>query len=196
MMPNILILMILMHFAFYKIIKENVIKLKIEIVYPKGVLNFTYILAENSNLTDDTLICNDDFSIFRTYFIKQKPNYSLFWYSLSSDKLGYYYVKRLQKELHKIVTSTQWQNNYEHVILMRDKGCMQIKYQNIFFYLSLNKKDSILISTSDTYKFVYNETSKKDMDIAIYSTENNFINSIKIEDKKQNLEIKSIMFNN
>ena len=73
---------------------------------------------------------------------------------------------------------------------MRDKGCMQIKYQNIFFYLSLNKKDSILISTSDTYKFVYNETSKKDMDIAIYSTENNFINSIKIEDKKQNLEIK------
>ena len=94
--------------AFYKIIKENVIKLKIEIVYPKGVLNFTYILAENSNLTDDTLICNDDFSIFRTYVIKQKPNYSLFWYSLSSDKLGYYYVKRLQKELHKIVTSTQW----------------------------------------------------------------------------------------
>ena len=176
--------------AFYKIIKENVIKLKIEIVYPKGVLNFTYILAENSNLTDDTLICNDDFSIFRTYFIKQKPNYSLFWYSLSSDKLGYYYVKRLQKELHKIVTSTQWQNNYEHVILMRDKGCMQIKYQNIFFYLSLNKKDSILISTSDTYKFVYNETSKKDMDIAIYSTENNFINGIKIENKEQNLEIK------
>jgi len=177
--------------AFYLILKENVTKLNIGIEksYLKRVVNFTYIIADNFNLTDDTFVCNDDFSIFRTYFIKQKPNYSYFWYSLSSDKLGYYFVKRPQSELHNIIFGS-WNNNYDYVILMRDKGCFQLKYQNYGRDISLKKKESILVSTTTTYQFVYNDTSKKDVNIAIYSTENNFINSIKIQGVNQNLEIK------
>jgi len=176
--------------AFYKILKENIINLKISISSMKQVVTFTYILAENSNLTDDTLICNNDFSIFRTYFIKQKPNYSKFWYSLSSDKIEYYQDKRPQTNLHGIQGHTKYGNIIDNIILMRDKGCFQIKYQDNSESITINKKESFLISTSDPYYFKYTDNSNEDMDITIYSTENNFINSIKIQGSEETLKIK------
>ena len=116
---------------FSTILTEDEINLKIKLPWKnKIVLTYRYISAPYSNITDDTLIFKDDSNYFHSYFInKPKTNFSNFWYSLSSNKMIYYNNKQMRTKLQDIIYSINWDVS-EHFILMKEKGCYQLKYIN------------------------------------------------------------------
>ena len=74
---------------------------------------------------------------------------------------------------------------------MKDKGCFQLKYTNETQNIKIGNNDSFLISTPETYYFKYVDNSRKNMNISIYSTENNFIKNMVIDGIVKNLSIQN-----
>ena len=178
---------------FSTILTEDEINLKIELPSRlKIIVYYKYISVPYSNITDDSLIFKDDSNNFHSYFInKPKTNFSVFWYSLSSNKTIYYKNKQTRTKLQDIISSINWDNS-EHFILMKEKGSYQIKYMNQMNYISINNIDRVLISTSPIKPFAFGGKEFKNMDIYLYSTENNFISDILIGQIRKNLDIKKV----
>ena len=176
--------------TFCSIITGNEFYFKIETSLIKKVVNLTYILAPYSNITNSGLICKEDSSDYQVYFINKPTNFLYFWYSLSNDRIEYYNNKQLMdtSKLKGFQTNPTWDNNY---FFMKEKGCFQIQYLNLTTNIDIfNNKESFLISSSELYTFRFKNPSKNDLDITIYSTENNFINKLTISYFLINLEIK------
>ena len=179
-------------YVFSLISEENEMNIKLELPGGKILASFTYMTALYYNLTNDYLKCEDDSYYLRSYFIKKpKISYSYFWYSLSNKNIEYYNNNQLKSGLNQIVPYVNW-NNEEYFILMKDKGCFQLKYLNNVDKIIIYNNDTLLISTSDTYKFKFTDKTDNYLNITIYSKEKNFINKIKIENELKNLDIKNM----
>lgn len=178
-------------YVFSMISTKKEIDAKILLPYGKIIANLTYMSIPYSNITDNTLICKDSSENIISFFIKKpKTNFDYIWYSLSSDNIQFYkdnaYTSVL-KESFKAV----W-NQYEYFVLMKDKGCFQIKYSNVYDVIVINYKDTILVSTSSVYNLRFTDADQlfQEFKITLYSKENNFLTKIKIRDVYQTLEIK------
>ena len=75
-------------YVFSMIPLKKEIEIKILLSYGNFIANFTYMSLPYSNITDDTLFCNDDSENIKSFFIKKpKTNYNYIWYLLSIDKI-------------------------------------------------------------------------------------------------------------
>ena len=176
-------------FVFSMILTKKEIDAKIILPTGRLIANLTYMSIPYSNITDDVLICNDDSENIKSFLIKKpKTDFTYIWYSLSSDKIHFYkdnaYTSTL-KESFKAV----W-NEYEYFVLMKDKGCFQIKYLNIYQSIIIYKKDTLIISTTSIYNLIYEDTAQTFFNITLYSKENNFIEKIRIQNYGPTLDIK------
>ena len=176
-------------FVFSMISTKKEIDAKIILPTGRLISNLTYMSVPYSNITDDILICNDDSENIKSFLIKKpKTDFTYIWYSLSSDKIHFYkdnaYTSTL-KESFKAV----W-NEYEYFVLMKDKGCFQIKYLNIYQSIIIYKKDTLIISTTSIYNLIYEDTAQTFFNITLYSKENNFIEKIRIQNYGPTLDIK------
>ena len=170
--------------------KENDIEIKIKLPGEKIIATLRYLSIPYSNITDDTIKCISDSKSIQSFFINRSKKYHwYYWYFLSDNKIEYYDDGNLQSELSKINRN----NNYkiERFFLLKEKGCFQLKYTNSSYTtnVEINDKDSFLVLNSETYKFMITESNLKRykyMNMTIYSSENNFINKIKIKNSYQN----------
>ena len=176
---------------FSLIPKEDEIKIKIIPGGQKFTAIFRYISVPYSNITFDTFYCIDNEKSIHSYFIKKsKQYYNYYLYSLSNNISEYYENNNRISKLTDINKFFR-PNYYEYFILLRDKGCFQVKYSNDTSYLLINNNDSINILNSETYKFKFKCKDSRKMKLSIYSSENNFINKLLIDNNLQNLEIKN-----
>lgn len=110
--------------VFSMISTKKEIDVKILLPYGQLIANLTYMSVPYSNITDDTIICNDDSENIKSFFIKKpKTNFEYIWYSLSSDNIQFYknnaYTSVL-KESFKAV----WNQN-EYFVLMKEKDAFK-----------------------------------------------------------------------
>ena len=176
---------------FSLIPKENDIKIKIVPAGQKFRAIFRYISVPYSNITSDTFYCFNHTKSIRSYFIKKsKQYYNYYLYSLSNNISEYYENKN---RIYKLTDINKYfrPDHYDYFILLRDRGCFQVKYSDDPTYVLINYNDSIKILNSETYKFKFKCKDSRKMKLSIYSSENNFINKILIDNNLQNLEIKN-----
>ena len=183
--------------VFSYIPKSNELQLK---VIPPGeqiIATLKYISIPYINITDDEIKCITDLNSPQSFFInRSKKNYRYFWYFLL-DNYGAFYDNEQQKtELSYLDTCYPW--NYEHFILL-NFGCFQIKYTNDSrkYNIDIKDNDFFMITNTNTYNFIYiRDGSKKNINLTISSSKNNFINTLKINNILQTLEVKNNMEQN
>ena len=94
-----------------------------------------------------------------------------------------------QRKTELSYLDTCYPMNYEHFILL-NFGCFQIKYTNDSrkYNIDIKDNDYFMITNTNTYNFIYiRDGSKKNINLTISSSENNFINTLKINNKLQPL---------
>ena len=176
--------------------KNNEIEIKIKLAGEKIIATFRYISVPYSNITEDTIKCNNDSNFIQSFIItKSNKNYWYYWYFLSNNKIEYYDDDKLKTELSNINTFNYYTYTYKYFILLKDKGCFQIKYSNYSTtsFIEIKNKDSFLVLNSN-YNFMISNSYLSNENyryISIYSSEKNFINEIKIKNSLQKFIIKN-----
>ena len=120
-----------------------------------------------------------------------KKNSRYFWYFLLDNYGEFYDDGQRRTELSYLDTS--YPMNYEHFILL-NYGCFQIKYTNYSrkYNIDIRDNDVFMIANTNTYNFIYiRDGSKKNINLTISSSKNNFINALKINNILQTLEVKN-----
>ena len=176
---------------FKILINSDAIIIKITVRQNDCVATMKYLLTSYFNITENTLECSSETGVFKYYYIKKPTiNSNYYWYSLSNKNVEYYVKNNLISGFHDFNSYAIW-NVEEYYILMKDKGCFQIKYFSTSTdYILINNQESILVSDAESYSFKYLNSDNKNMELYIYSTENNFINKTKVVNSYRSLDIK------
>lgn len=173
---------------FSLIPEEDQLEIKIQILKNKVVTSIRYISIPYSNITSDIFKCIDNNDPIQSYFIKNNDQEKSIFISYNNNSVDYYENDELEKKLNNFIYSEG-----DYFLLTKDKGCFQILYLYSFRLKIKEEGSSYKILNSEKYSFdFYKYYDNKKIDrfiLSIYSSENNFINELTIENKKQNLNI-------
>ena len=167
--------------------EEDELTIEIEIVGSRVVAALKYISLPYTNITSDIFKCMNETEFYaQTYFINPNKTKDYIFISYNDNSFEYYKDDKTQYSLNEFNTKS----NDNLLLLQNDTGCFQVLYlDNRWIEIEEGKSYNIL--NSESYSFLYHN-SNGDLDsfiLLIYSTENNFLNKLKVENKIQNLQI-------
>ena len=176
---------------FSLIPEEDKLDIKIQFLGNKEVASIRYISMPYYNITSDYFKCVDNNDPIRSFFINIIDPKKRIFISYNNNSVEYYENDRLNKDLNDFIYSKG-----DYFVLAKDKGCFQILYLDNSWLKIKEEGSSYKILNSERYRFDFSKyyDDKKSIDrfiLSIYSSENNFINELTIEDKKQELNIET-----
>ena len=170
------------------IIQDNEINMKVSISGPSNtmVVSLKYLSVTYSNITGDIFKCIDSPQSMQSYFLNSKElKNTNFLISSTNKNIEIYDNGNLIKTLNYYDFNSNYLSSPYSYILQRDRGCFQLLTSGNI----IKNGQTIKILNSEIIPFTISFKDSEYIILSIYSSENNFIEQLKLKEDLQNLEI-------